>query len=322
MNKHWYIELQAIHRIDGKETRSMSTNMKTLYTEIKKLPYFDLRIGVMFYFYDNPIECKKEIKEVFRMYCNITKLPFVFYRYDMDENLKMKMIKGGYVQFFNRFIDRNNFNLSKYIILTDATAEKLQNVKCEMMLSNYESSYALRLPNRMYFEFLPPVCYDDLLNFIRSSCKIMKIHYCCCNPLLGVNDYCLTKSSSYAINQIKKQICLSDKYSVFDNPTLLKDLETKIDGANAIQVFSSTLYSLIGQENLICQCRNYNLYCEVENDYMITAVSKEKIPEYDEEFLTSYIALNNVMKDIISYMKKPLMFWKENEWNVWKERLV
>lgn len=83
---------------------------------MKKQPYIDLRIGVMFYFYENPTDCKEGIKEIFKMYCNITnlsELPFLAYKYDADRELRI--INSNYIRFFKRFIDRNNFNLSKHI---------------------------------------------------------------------------------------------------------------------------------------------------------------------------------------------------------------
>lgn len=293
-----------------------------IYAEMKIQPYIDLRIGVMFYFYENPSDNKNEIKDIFKMYYNITNLaemPFLAYRYDTDRELRI--IKSNYISFFNGFIDRNNFNLSKYICMTDATSESLQNVKCEMMLFDYSDEFLLRLPNRMYFEFLPSVRYDNVFDFVHLVCKKLKIHYCCSNPLFGINDYFLTQSSSYSVKQVQNLICLSDKYSFFDNLMFLKDLKTGIDGANAIQVLSDTLYNMIGQEKLIFQCNECGLYCESENDYIIISVSNEKMPEYDEEFLTSYVALNDILKDIIiSDIKKPLMFWKQDEWKNWRVR--
>lgn len=289
-----------------------------LYTEIKKIPYIDLRIGIKFYFYEDPINCKNEIKEIFNMYCNITKTPFTFYRHNKDEGLKG--IKRDHKQLLYRIIDKSNFSLSEHIILTNATSEALQSIKCEMMLCNYEPAYALRLPNRMYFEFLPSISYEEIFGFICFACKTIKMHYCCCNPLIGVNEHYQNRSNSYAVKEVKKQICLTDKYSIFDNWMLLKDLKTKIDGPNAIQVFSKTLYELIGREMLISKCHSKGIYCEVEGDYIITSISKEKMPEYDEEFLSSYISLNEILKGIILDMEKPRMYWKIDEWNLWKNR--
>lgn len=101
----------------------------------------------------------------------------------------------------------------------------------------------------------------------------------------------------------------------------LKDLETGIEGANAILVLSDALYNMIGREKLIYQCNECDLSCEFEKDYIIISVSKEKMPEYDEELLTSYMDLNDILKNIIiSDMKKPLMFWKLDEWKDWRVR--
>lgn len=54
----------------------LEENNRMLDTEIKNSPYIDLRIGVKFYFYKNPINCKKAIKEIFDSYCNITRTSF------------------------------------------------------------------------------------------------------------------------------------------------------------------------------------------------------------------------------------------------------
>lgn len=290
-----------------------------LDTEIKNSPYIDLRLGVKFYFYKNPINCKKAIKEIFDSYCNITRTSFIFYRYNMDEGLKC--MKKENTQFFNKIIDKSSFSLTEHIILTDATREKLQSIKCEMMLCNHEPAYALRLPNQMYFEFSTSICYEEIFQFIRFACKTIKMHYCICNPLFGVNDHYANKGNSCAVKQIQKQMCLSDKYSVFENPDLLKNLETKIDRPNAIQVLSDTLYKLIGREKLIGELQHNHLYYEVENDYIIIALSKEKIPKYDEKFIEFYRALSEILKDIILDMKKPQMYWKPDEWDLWKNRV-
>lgn len=289
-----------------------------LYTELSNRPYVDLKIGAKLYFYENPKSCKEGIKRIFEKYCDITRTSFLFYNVNMDGGLKC--MKKGNMQFFNNIINRSSFNLSKHIILTDATREKLQSIKCEMMLCNYEPAFALRLPNQMYFEFSISVCYEEIFQFIRFACKTIKMHYCICNPLFGVNDHYTNKSNSCAVKQIQKEKCLSDKYSVFENPDLLKNLESKIDGPNAIQVLSDALYKWIGREKLIGELQHNRLYYEVENEYILMAISKEKIPECDEEFLESYRTLNNILKDIILDMKKPLMYWKPDDWELWKNR--
>lgn len=289
-----------------------------LYAEMKKMPYFDFRIGVVFYFYENASEYKKEIKQIFNQYCTITKASFLYYRH--NEDIGLKSLKSDQNRFFNGVIDRSAFDLTEHIILTDATKEQLQSVQCEMMLCNHEPAYPVRLPNEMYFEFLPSIPYGEILAFIRFAWSEIKMHYCCCNPLFGVNYHNINRSCSYAVKQVQKLTCLTDKYSVYDNLLFQKSLETKIDGPNAILVFSEEMVKLIGRERLIRECNRYNLYCEAKEDCIMVAVSKEKVPEDDEEFVESYIALRQMLKEIMGDIHKPEMFWKPDEWNLWQRR--
>ena len=285
-----------------------------IYRNKGNLTYVDLRLGVKFYFYENPINCKDEIKEIFHRYCSITQDDFLYYRHNTDMGLKR--VKKDYVGFF----DNSMFELTEHIILSNATSEQLQSIKCEMIGVNYHPAYPIRLPNDMYFEFLPSINYEEIFAFIYFVCSKLKIHYCCCNPLFGVNDHYPNKSNSYAVKQIQDYVCLTDKYSVWDNPVFRGKLENGIDGPNAIQILSEGLYKVIGKEKLFNECEHYNIYCEDNRDYILTAISKERMPEYDDEFKESYVALNNILRYIVLDINKPQMYWKQDEWIKWNMR--
>lgn len=288
------------------------------YKDKGNLPYMDLRMGVKFYFYENPINCKNEIKEIFHKYCSITNNDFLYYRHNTD--MGFKRVKKDYIGFFNKIIDNSTFELTEHIILSNATNEQLQSIKCEMLMVNYHPAYPIRLPNDMYFEFLPTIKYEEIFAFICFACSKIKMHYCCGNPLFGVNDHYPNKSNSCAVKQIKECICLTDKYSVWDNPVFRGKLENGIDGPNAIQILSEGLYKVIGKEKMLNEYEHYSIYCEDNEDYILTAISKEKIPEYDDEFKDSYIGLSNILRDIVLDINKPQMYWKPDEWLEWKKR--
>lgn len=291
-----------------------------LYKELSVLPYCDLRIGVMVYFYENPINCKEELKVIFEEYCNITQEKMLFYRYNTD--IGLKRMKKDNISFYNDIINGSTFNSTEHIILTNATEEHIQDVKCEMKLSNYEPIYPIRLPNQMYFEFLPSACYEKVFSFICYVCEKIKVHYLCCNPLIGINDHYPNRSYSYAVKKTHNNVCLTEKYSVYANSSLCRNLEVGIDGPNAIQVFSEDLYNQIGCDVLIKECKENGLFCEMKSNYIVTAVSRQKIPECDKEFVKLYKALYRILKKIILDLRKPQMYWKAQEWDVWKNRFV
>ncbi len=288
-----------------------------LFGEFEKNPYVGLRIGVKFYFYESSAKYKKEIRKIFEKYCDIADGTFLFCA--CHDNLNLKSFKKEQKKYFNRFIDSSDFESSRYILFTNATLEQVQSVKCEMMLSNIDPDYIFKLPNEMYFEFLPSVCYENICSFVRFVCETMDVHYCCCNALLGTNDHYPNKSKSMAVKLIQNNKCLSDRYSVWSNRELLKNLKFQIDGPNAVQVLSKDLYSRIGRENLINKCKCNNIYCQDFADYIFLAVSSRELAA-DEEFEQAYIALYNVLKDIIIDMKKPQMYWKAEDWIAWRNR--
>lgn len=291
-----------------------------LYKELSVLPYCDLRIGMMVYFYENPINYKEELKVIFEEYCNITQEKMLFYRYNTD--IGLKRMKKDNISFYNDIINGSTFNSTEHIILTNATEEKMQTVKCEMKLSNYEPIYPIRLPNQMYFEFLPSVDYEKILSFICFVCERIKLHYSCCNPLLGVNDHHPNRSYSYAVKKIQNCVCLTEKYSIYANSTLRRGLEGGIDGPNMVQVLSRDLYSHIGCKELINACKENGLCCDMQLDYIVISVSRDKFPECDEEFEELYKKLNRILVKIKLDLKKPQMYWKPQEWDAWKNRFI
>ena len=107
---------------------------------------------------------------------------------------------------------------------------------------------------------------------------------------------------------------------MWDNPVFRGKLENGIDGPNAIQILSEGLYKVIGKEKMLNEYEHYSIYCEDNEDYILTAISKEKIPEYDDEFKDSYIGLSNILRDIVLDINKPQMYWKPDEWLEWKKR--
>ena len=285
--------------------------------EIKNVPYCDLRIGVMFFFYEDPINYKQQIVELFHEYSNLIKEEFTSYRHNKDMGFNILRRKSEI--YFNGIIEKCDFESTQHLILTNAEKEKMQTIKFEMMLRNLKPEFPVKLPNYMYFEFLPTIDYTEVYHFIREAFWGIPYHYCCCNLLMGVNDYQDNRGRQYAVKWARQKTCLSDYYSVFQNIFFHCELENKIDGPNMIQGLSRKLYDKIGLQKLIDECEDNNIYHELGEDYIIIAISEEELPSNDNYF-RQYQTLYHMLEDIILNMKKPQMYWKPEEWNQWRNR--
>lgn len=288
------------------------------YCDIKELPYCDLRMGVIFYFYDNPAKYKNEIKEMFDEYCNLTENEFLYYY--KNEHTGFKYIKKDYKHFFHDLIDKSDFESSEYIFMTNAAKEQMQSVKAEMMMRNIHPEYPAKSANYMYFEFLPTIEYGEVLQFIKHAFWMIPYHYCCGNLLIAGNDQYIHKSRSRAVKLFRETKCLSEVYSVFMNLSLCSGLETKIFSSNFVQVLSSRLYNTVGLNTIIDVCEDNNIYHELGEDYIIISLAEDHYPAEDNDILEKYIILNNLFKDNLLEMKKPRLYWKSDEWDEWINR--
>lgn len=288
------------------------------YQELSKGIYCELRIGVIFFFYQNPSEYKKEIKKIFQKYCDLTKPQFLYQRHNKDVGLYK--LRKNVKTYFDGIIDKSDFGLTEHIILTDATQEQMQTVMVEMMMNDSNPSYVLNLPNRMYFEFIPTIDYKEILNFIRFANEQFFQYYSCSGLLLGTNEHYPNRSSVNAARNIRQTRCLTDYYSVWKNSTLEDNLTKGIDGPNMIQVLSKDLYQLAGREQLLKILDDNEIYYENNEDYLLIDLANGVLPQCDEDIYEKYALMNGTLKNIILDLKKPQMYWKPEEWDKWKNR--
>lgn len=276
-----------------------------------------LRIGVMFYFYEDPASYKREIIEMFEEYCSLTQEKFTLYRYNKD--MGYSILKRENQEFFNSLIEKCDFESTQHLILTNAKKDEVQTIRFEMIMRNLDPNFKIKLPNYMYFEFLPTIDYGEIFHFIRQAFWGMPYHYCCCNLLMGANDYLEDKGRQSAVKRACEEKCLSDYYSVFQNMSRHFEMKNKIDGPNMIQVLSKKLYDEVGLLKIIDECETNDIYHEMGEDYIMIAISEEELPSGDTYF-RQYQILYQILKDIILDMRKPDMYWKAEKWNQWRNR--
>lgn len=289
------------------------------YCDLNKLPYCDLRMGVIFYFFESPAKYRKEIKGIFEEYCELTEAHFTYYY--KNEHAGFQPIKNDYRKYFYNFIDKKDFERTARILMTNATKEQMQSIKTEMILANIYPEYPGQIPNRMYFEFLPEIEFGKVLHFIKRTFQKIPCYYCCGSLVVGSNDQYIHKSASLAVQLFRETKCLSDKYSVFMNPSLEFEFKNnKISGSHFVQVLSPELCGIIGPDKITETCSKNKIHYEMEGDYAVIAISKDQYPAGDEEVLERYLVLNELFREIIFEMKKPRLYWKNEEWDRWMKR--
>ncbi|MBC2582564.1 hypothetical protein [Clostridium sp. DJ247] len=287
------------------------------FKDLKNQPLYDVRIGVMFYFYQNPNKCKRIIKELFTDFCELTHPNFKYYSYSTAILKKLNM--DG-IEYFNKTIDESDFDTTLSLSLTDATKDTLQNVKIQFMLENIREEYPCKMPNRMYFECTPEIYWEELVHFIRRSFYSMTYHYVCCNYVMGINDHLLPKSVSQAAKVLRTTNTINDRYSILYNPYFLREINKGIDGPNLIQVLSEKIYDKIGFDAIMDANEKGHLTYELGEDYIMLNLLQDKWPENDEELLERYKKLYKLLKPIVVDIKKPQMYWKPDEWEKWRKR--
>lgn len=288
------------------------------FNNLSNAPFCDLRVGIIYYFYDDPQKCKRKIKNLFKDFCILTNPKFLYYRHNKCVGLDKLKING--LDYFTKMIDETDFNETQHLILTDATKKSLHNVRVEMVLRTIKEEFVIKTPNWIYFEFKKEQHYIEILQFIKQAFYDMTYYYSCCNYVIGQNDHLLPKSGAEAIKKLKHTKCINDSYSILLNQFFIKDLENKVDGPNLIQVLSKKLYEEIGFKTIIEKCNNEHLSHEFGEDYVILRISKNEFPTNDEKYFEDYKAMYNLLNPIISEIKKPEMYWKEEEWEMWRRR--
>lgn len=287
------------------------------FQELKSQPLYEPRIGIMFYFYQDPNKQKNIIKELFEEFCELTKPNFKYYSYS---TAILKKLKGNGIDYFNKLIDEADFNETCTLTLTDATKESLQNVKVECVFRTIKEEFLCKTPNWIYFECTPEIYFDEIVHFIRRSFYSMTYHYACCSLVMGVNDHLFPKSASQAMKSLRKTNTLNNQYSILSNPYFLRDMQKGIDGPNLVQVLSKKLYEKIGFRTILNADINGDLTHEMGEDYVMINILQDEWPKRDEELFERYKALYNLLKPIIVDIKKPQMYWKVDEWEAWRKR--
>ena len=105
------------------------------------------------------------------------------------------------------------------------------------------------------------------------------------------------------------------------NPSLeLEFKNNKIGGSHFVQVLSPEQYGIIGSDKITETCSKNKIHYEMVGDYAVIAISKDQYPAGDEEVLERYLVLNKLFREIIFEMKKPRLYWKNEEWERWMKR--
>ncbi|HOJ78577.1 MAG TPA: hypothetical protein PLZ08_10910 [Bacillota bacterium] len=285
----------------------------------KNIPLFDMRIGMIFYFFNNPNNFRSYFIEFLRDFESFTNCEFLLYRHNKEAGMnKLKMSGMDYlVKLFNE----TDFNQTQHLILSDGNKDNLQNHRLEMILRTIKPEYPIKSPNWIYFELPLDTDFMDVFSFMKHAFLGMTFHYACCNYILAQNDYLMPKSSAETIKRVKQSQFLNDPYSVWLNPFFVKELENGIDGVNYIQLLSKRLYQQIGFEEIINNSKTSTYYHEFGEDYVVFSLSRDSWPQaFDETLFNKYKSLYNVLKPIILEIKKPLAYWKSDEWEVWIKR--
>jgi len=285
----------------------------------KNTPLFDMRVGITFYFFKDPNNFRKYFIEFFRDFEFLTKCKFLSYRHNKEAGMnKLKMSGIDYlVELFNKA----DFNQTQHLILSDGTKDNLQNYRLEMILRTIKPEYPIKSPNWIYFEIPLNTDFIDVFSFMKNAFLGMTFYYACCNYILAQNDNLMPKSSSEAIKAIKQSRFLNDAYSVWLNPFFVKELEKGIDGVNYIQILSKELYQKIGFEEIINNSNTDTYYHEFGEDYVALSLSEDSWPRvFDDILVNKYKSLYSVIKPIILEIKKPLAYWKPDEWDFWIKR--
>jgi len=276
-----------------------------------------IRIGMMFYFYQDPNRVKNIIKELFEEFCDMAQPNFKYYNYGTPTLKKLK-IDG--IQYFNKVIDESDFNQTCSLGLTDATRDTLQNVKMQIMFRTIKDEYLSKTPNMIYFEFTPQVCCEQAIHFIRRSFYSMTYHYACCNFVMGINDHLVPNSGSQAMRILRTTNTLNSSYSILANPSFLKEIDKGIDGPNLIQVLSEKLYEKVGFKSILDENKKGYLNYELGEDYILLSLLQDGWTQNDEELFEKFKSLYNLLKPILVEINKPQMYWKQEEWEKWRKR--
>lgn len=272
----------------------------------------DIRKGIMFYFFENPN--KDEIKKIYNEFCRITNAEFKYY-----------FINKGYYKkvsqknLFNKWLENTKFDNSEIIEMTDATKDKLQQVKIHFALSDYNEMDVCNLPNTIYLECPVKISWNEIYKFILEASKNQKYYYICSNYVVGKNSFLSPKSMSKGIEMLRNTNVVNDRYSVWENFSFMMNMKSGIDGPNFIQILSKKLYENIDINFLKVYKENLYRYT-INNDYLILdLVNEEKVLEYEELF-KQYKKMYSVLKPIILQIKKPKMYWKDEQWSTWVKR--
>lgn len=288
------------------------------FSNLRNIPFCDLRVGMIFYFYQDPKTHKREIRNLFNSFCGLTNPKFLYYRHNKSVGLSKLKVDG--LDYFTTMVDETDFSETQHLILTDSTKESLHNVRIEMMLRTIKEEYIGKTPNWIYFEFKPTISYVEILDFIKQAFYGITYQYSCCNYVIGQNDHWLPKSAAEAIKSLKQTQTITDSYSVLLNPFFLNSLENEVDGANLIQVLSRKVYEKIGFKAIIEKSNNGHFTHEFGEDYVILRLSDTEFPGNDISFYEKYKEVSDLLKPITAEIKKPQMYWKQEEWDKWRKR--
>ncbi|MGG7176446.1 hypothetical protein ACQPU1_02555 [Clostridium paraputrificum] len=289
-------------------------------SSISSNPLYETRLGIIFYFYQDPEKIKVKIKRLLKDFKNLSNKDYIYYSHNsLDE---FKNIPENGVEFLEKEIGNMDFNESQHLIAVDSTKERMHTIRVEMMLRTIKEDFKSKTPNWIYFELSPYISYSEVLSFVKNAFYDMTYHYSCCNFVIGQNDNYLKRSSSYAIKALKETSIFNDQYSILFNPSLLKSLKDKIDGPNYIQVLSKELYEKIGFENIFNKCEEADIYYEFGEDYVIFSLSKDKLIKSENELFEKYVMLNELISPIIGEIDKPIMYWDDDEWVQWRNRFL
>ena len=64
------------------------------FNNLNNAPFCDLRVGIIYYFYDDPQKCKRKIKNLFKDFCILTNPKFLYYRHNKCVGLDKLKING------------------------------------------------------------------------------------------------------------------------------------------------------------------------------------------------------------------------------------
>lgn len=272
---------------------------------------FGIRKGVAFYF--NDYIDKEKIKQIVKIFSHMTGNQFT--RKRANDDPKIRLIRGGWEKVFDNTFKDSSFDNANVLTFTDGTKDTLQTTQIYMTLWNPNL-----LPSCIVANCSTEISWNNLFSFLQEVSKLIPLQFASAGYDVVSNDFLYPGSAAYSLKYLQTVKYANSEWTEWIDGFKLK-ANQGIPNANLFQFLSRTLLDQINEDELTKH--DHVFVTESEGGSILDILDREngELVEPQMDILLSRLSeLTQILRPIIVFYDKPLLWKGDDSWKAWRNR--